>query len=231
MSESLESDEPSTAEAQEAEGLSTEESRDIKEYSMANDGTTLNELDSSLVTTGTPVEGGCAWTSFEDSPVLPENATAKMAELAGFESLGELSDNGFTEGRDVSTTDHKGWHGSVLLTSIDSETNTVKAEFLEVSRPAAAKLRYGADAVTVGDDGSVAQIKAKRYTGKAVPLVFDELESDGHLRRTVIKKAVVKSFDDVPHQRGSLLVFGMTFTINDPADGSEPYIIYRAKPE
>ncbi len=191
----------------------------------------LNELNSSLVTTGTPVDGGCAWTSFEDSPTLPTSATQKMSELSGFESLGELSDQGFTEGRDVSTTDHKGWHGSVLLTSVDSETNTVKAEFLEVSRPAAAKLRYGADAVTTGTDGSVSKIVAKKYKGKAVPLVFDELEADGFLRRTVIKKAVVKTFDDIPHQRGSLLVYGMTFTINDPADGSEPYAIYRAAAE
>lgn len=192
--------------------------------------TALNEIDSSLVTTGTPVEGGCAWTSFAESATLPTSATQKMSELS-FESLGELSDNGFTESRSVTTTDHKGWHGSALLTSIDSETNTVKAEFLEVSRPAAAKLRYGSDAVTTGEDGSVSVIAAKKYKGKAVPLVFDELESGGMLRRTVFKKAVVTSFDDIPHQRGSLLVYGMTFTINDPADGSEPYVIYRAKAE
>lgn len=190
----------------------------------------LKAIDSNLVTTGTPVDGGCAWTSFADDPTLPTSATTKMDAAAGFESLGEVSENGFTLGRSVSSTDHKGWHGSVVLTSIDSETNTVKVEFVEINRPAVSKLRYGADAVTAGEDGSVSQIDVKSYKGKAVPLVFDELESGGFLRRTVVKKAVVTDFDDVPHQRGSLLVYGMTFTVNEPSDGSAPITVYRAKP-
>ena len=35
----------------------------------------LKAIDSNLVTTGTPVDGGCAWTSFEDAPTLPTSAT------------------------------------------------------------------------------------------------------------------------------------------------------------
>lgn len=187
-------------------------------------------IDATLVTVGNPTEGGCCYTSFEASPTLPTDATTAMSTLSGFVSLGEVSENGFTESRSVETTDHKGWHGTVVMTSVDGETNKFKAEFLEINRPAVAKLRYGADAVTAGADGSVSQIDYKAYAGKAVPLVFDELESNGYLRRTVIKKAVVTSFDDVPHQQGSLMVYGMEFTANDPDDGGAPVTVYRAKP-
>ena len=84
--------------------------------------------------------------------------------------------------------------------------------------------------MTEGEDGSVSKILYKGYDGKPHPLVFDELESNGFLRRTVVKKAVVTSFDEIPHRRGDLLVYGMEFTVNDPDDGSAPIEIYRAKP-
>ena len=190
----------------------------------------LSDIDASLVTVGKPVEGGCAYTSFADAPTLPTDATTKMSELTDFTSLGELTTDGVTESKSVSSTDHKGWHGTVLLTSIDDETNTFKLSLVEVNRPAAMRLRYGDDAVTVGEDGSVSKVEAKAYQGTAHPLVIDELETNGTLRRTVVKKAVVTSFDDVSHQRGSLLAYGLTFTANTPDDGSAPIVIYRAKP-
>lgn len=190
----------------------------------------INDIDSSLTTVGKPVEGGCVWTAFTKPKALPTDATTKMSTLTEFVSLGEISANGFTESKAISTTDHKGWHGTVVRTSVDEETNTFKLEFIEPNRPAVAKLRYGASAVTDGEDGSVAKILDKGYDGSAHPLVIDELESDGFLRRTVIKSAVVTSFDDVPHQRGALMVYGMTFTANDPEDGSAAIEVHRAKP-
>lgn len=190
----------------------------------------ITDIQASLSTTGKPVEGGCCYTAFGTPTALPADATTKMSTLKEFVSLGELSKNGYTESRSISTTNHKGWHGVTVITSIDDETNTYKAEFIEPARPAVARLRYGDDAVTEGEDGSVREIKVKPFDGKPHPLVFDELEDSGYLRRTVVKKAVVTSFDETPHQKGALLVYGMTFTVNEPDDGSEPIAIYRAKP-
>ncbi len=190
--------------------------------------TPAKELDTSLVTVGQPTEGGCCYTSFRDNPTLPTDAVTKMSTLADFESLGELSENGYTQGQSVSTNKFKGWHGSVVLTSISEEDHTFKVEFIEPNRPSVAKLRHGANNVDVDENGDVTHIKAVVGTGVAVPLVFDELESNGWLRRTVVKKATIDSFDDVPHTKGSLLVYGMTFTAIDD-DGF--YDIYRAKPQ
>lgn len=187
----------------------------------------LENFDNNLVTTGSPSEGGCCWTCFSDSPTLPTDATTPMA--APWESLGDLSENGFTEGKSVTANKLKGWRGSTVLVSISDEERTLKVEFIEIARPSVAKLRYGAENVKAGVDGSVSEISDKVGLNQRLPIVVDELESNGFLRRTVVKQAMIESFDDVPHQRGNLVVYGMTFSILDSGDG-EPVKIYRAKP-
>lgn len=187
----------------------------------------LAVFDNNLVTTGSPAEGGCCWTSFDDNPTLPTDATTAMT--TPWESLGDLTEDGFTEGKSITSSKLKGWRGSTVIVAYSDEDRTLKLAFIEVNRPSVAKLRYGAENVTAGTDGSVAKIIDKVGVMQNLPFVIDELESGGFLRRTVIKRASVESFDDVPHQRGSLLVYGMTLSIIDTGDG-EPVTIYRAKP-
>lgn len=188
----------------------------------------LKDIDSSLVTVGQPTDGGCAWVCFGKPAKLPTDATTKMSTLADYVSLGDISENGFTEANARTKNKFKNWGGNVILTSISDEENTYKIEFVETSRPAVAKLRYGSGSVEVGTDGSVSHIKGIVGTDEQVSLVIDELESNGYLRRTVIPVATIDSFDDVPHQKGSLLVYGMTFTAVK-GDGNV-FDIYRAKP-
>lgn len=189
---------------------------------------TLKDIDTSFVTVGKPTDGGCVYTSFNDSPTFATDATTKVSSLDGnWESLGDLSEDGFTISNSMTVNDFKGWHGSVVLTSRSDEKNQIKLAFIEVNRPSVAKLRYGAKNVQTGEDGSVSHIKAKTGVDAIIPLIIDELESNGYLRRTVIKRAKVDSFDDIPHQQGSLLVYGATLTI---LEGEEAFDIWRAKP-
>lgn len=188
------------------------------------------ELNSENVTVGQPVSGGAVWTSFADSPTLPTDATTKMSDQTEWESCGELSDDGISEATDASSNDFKGWHGSTVLTTIDSTTQTYELHFIETGRSTVAKLRYGADNVTVGTDGAWTVANQPAIMGDIiVPLVIDELESSGYLRRTVIPKAKISNIGDTDHQKGSLLAFDLTFTALDPGDGVNVHI-YRAKP-
>ena len=190
---------------------------------------TLADIDSNLVTTGRPTDGGCVYVTFDMEATTPTDATTKMSTLADFESVGELSENGFTEGKATTANKFKGWHGSVVLSEVSDEEHTFKLEFIEVARPVVAKMRFGENAVTAGADGSIASIKPVIGTNITVKMVIDELESNGYLRRTVIKKATIDTFDDVAHQKGSLMVYGCTCTAIDPGDGT-PFEVYRAKP-
>lgn len=189
----------------------------------------IKELDNKFATFGSPVEGGACWTSFADTFALPTDATQKMSNQTGFESLGELSENGFTETHSMDIQKAKGWHGTVVATQVSSEDSTFKVEFLEVSRTTAAKLRYGKSNVEENEDGSFKKVSAKPVGTATVPLVIDELENTGYLRRTVIPKASIESFDDIAHQKGNLMVYGMTFTAI-PDETGAAYYIYRAKP-
>lgn len=188
----------------------------------------MTDIDTSLITVGAPTDGGCIYISFDDSADLPADASTAASTLTKFESLGDVSENGFTESRSISSTNHKDWAGSVVMTTVDSDEVSFKVELLEVNRAAAAKLRYGSDSVKLtGSD--VTEIDYTAFKAEPRPIFVDELESNGMLRRTVIKKGVVTSFDDIAHQKGSLMAYGMTITANTPDDGSAPVVVYRAK--
>ncbi len=190
---------------------------------------TLEPIDHNLVTVGQPTEGGCVWIAFDiEKATLPKDATTAMSESAGFVSLGDLSEDGFTEKKSRTKTDHKNWNKDIVLTSVDEDKVSYTMAFIEPNRPAVAKLRYGSGNVQEGEDGSVSHISGKLGTAENVAIVVDELESGGFLRRTVIGKATVDAFDDVPHQKGSLLVYGCEITA---IKGKGNYFdVYRAKP-
>lgn len=184
-----------------------------------------NNIDTSNITVGQPTEGGCIYWDEKNTATLPTDATTALA--AGFESLGDVSENGFTESNPVEVTNHKDWGGDVVVSTIDSEETTFKVELLEVNRAAAAKAYYGVDAVTVDAQGFVKAIDYKARKVESHPFVIEELETSGNLRRTVIRKGTVTSLDDVPHQKGSLMLYGMTITAAKPANGLAKASVYR----
>lgn len=196
-------------------------------YTTDDTNTTINP---SNVTTGGPVEGGCCYTNFSDSPQLPQTASESLVGTGStWENVGELSDQGWTQSTSTSVNKFKGYHGTVLLTEVADEENTFKAEFLEITRATTDKLRYGESKVTVDEDGFVSAIDPTIVPGHIVPLVFDELLSNGIKQRTVFPRVKIDSVDDQAHQRGSLLVYGMTFTALVDSQ-NRPYYVRRSKP-
>lgn len=194
---------------------------------MADDNKSINPQN---VTTGDPTEGGCGYVNFESSPKLPATASEDITGTdTKWENLGEFSENGYT--KSVSTTDNtfRGWHGSVMLTKLSEETNTFKIEFIEVTRVTVLKLRYGKDNVKTDNDGNPQAITPTTIPSDKVAIVIDELLSNGMKMRTVFPSVTINSVDDEQHTRGSLMLYGITFTASVDAD-NHPYYIYYAKP-
>lgn len=190
-----------------------------------------SDIDTSNATNGAPVEGGCCYTSFAANPTLPTNATAAMSTLTDFVSLGELSDQGYTESKEIETSEFEGWHGITILSVVNKEKNKYKAEFTEVERAAVLQLRYGPENVTVDQTtGKVTHVEGKPTGDITVPLVFDELYASGRLCRTVVPKAHITGVDDTPHQRGSLMVYGIEFTALGVGDNLKGFDKYYATP-
>lgn len=192
---------------------------------MADDNKTINPNN---VTTGGPVEGGCAYVSFDAEPNIPTSAATDITAVSsGFENLGELSDQGWTHGVSTSVNQFKGYHGKTLLSESSEEEHALKLELTEVVRLSANKLRFGVSAI-VTNNGEVAEIHPTAVPGQIVCIVIDELFSNGIKQRTVCPRAKINSVDDEAHQKGSLLVYGMTFDLLVDEDGV-PYHQYRAK--
>lgn len=182
------------------------------------------KVDASLVTVGQPTEGGCAYICFGEAAKLPTDATTDISTLTDFESLGYISENGITESMSLTVNKHGEWGGKTILTTISKQEGAVKAEFEEINRGTVAKIRYGKDNVTVGTDGSVKSIKEGALPYQEYALVLDELECNGSLRRTVYPRIAIESFDDIAHQKGSLMVYGMTFTKLFDNEGNSAYV-------
>lgn len=188
------------------------------------------DLNSKFVSIAQPIEGGAAWVCFDEDPTYPTDAVTPMKDIPGWYSLGELSTNGFTESKSISSDPKRGWHNTVLLTSETETTETYKAEFLEYVRASVAMLRYGVDNVEVNEDGSWSHLKHGSTANQTPAFVFDELESNGHLHRTLVKRASGTEFDDVGHAFGDLIYYGMTFMALAPKEGGEPIEEWRAQP-
>ena len=130
----------------------------------SEDATPAADIDPSLVTTGSPVEGGCVYTSFKANPTLPADATTKISTLSDLVSLGDLSPDGFTASRSVTVNEFKGWHQSIVLTKVSEEKHQYKMVFIKSVRSSVAKLRYGAGNVETNEDGTFSHIKAVAST-------------------------------------------------------------------
>ena len=189
----------------------------------------LDPIDPTLVTTGTPCEGGCAWVAFGDNVTEPTDAVTKMSTLNDYASCGDVGEDGYTATKSISNSEFKNWAEQIVFVKLSEEKHQYKIAFIETVRGSVAKLRYGSDAVEFGADGAISHIKAISGKNEPVSLVLDELEDTGYLRRTVLHKAVIDSFDDVVHKPGELISYGFTFTLLKPK-GKDYFDIYRAKP-
>ncbi|MCI6547586.1 MAG: hypothetical protein MR415_02940 [Coriobacteriaceae bacterium] len=194
----------------------------------------LDNINPGNVTTGSPVDGAACFVNFDLTTDVSAITAANYLETfkasgSKWKNLGELSENGYTESTSTTSNKFKGWHGTPLLNKVSDEEDTFKTEFVEVDRDTVAQLRYGEANVTTDEDGSIKSITPTRVPTRSVIMAFAELLDNGRLRLTIFPRASIGSIDDVAHQQGSLLIYGMTFSASNDAKG-HPYYITYAKP-
>lgn len=190
----------------------------------------LADIDETLSTTGKPREGGCLYANFDpDNCELPSDATTKITDLPGWVSLGDLTSDGIVFGRSATANQLKGHQGTVVISETSDQTETVKFTLIEPNRPSAAQVYYGKDAVEAGDDGTVKTVHDALATGVKLALCEDSLESNGFLRRTVVPKMSVDTYDEVTHKQGDFISYGVTGTVIKKS-AKDAKTIYRAKP-
>lgn len=201
---------------------------------MTDTATDLDTINPDYVSTGTPVDGASCFINFDLSTDISAVTAANYlttfkAEGSKWKNLGELSDSGYTKSVSTTSNTFKGWHGSPLLTKISDEENKFKCEFVEVSRPTVAQVRYGETNVVLDTDGSIKSITPTRVPTTRAIIAFAEALDNGRLSLTIFPRAAIDSIDDEAHQQGSLFTYGMTFSAGTDSKG-HPYYITYAKP-
>lgn len=186
----------------------------------------LENLDTSLITVGQPSQGGYLYAYIGTPESLPTDAVSALP--SGFESVGYITENGINDTASITSNKFGEWGGTNVLSFNSKIEGTMKVELEEINRPVCAKLRYGSNNVTVDTDGTVKSVKETTAPNEEVCFVAEEIESNGMKRRIIFPRVKVESVDDIAHQLGSLMVYGLTFTKLVGADGYS-VMVHRGK--
>lgn len=144
--------------------------------------------DKSNVTIGRPKKGGALFWAPEGTP-LPTSADAALDNA--FTNLGYVTEDGVTFSTAEEGDDVNAWGPETVMHSQTSYSKTANFNLLETSKVAVLQFLYGADNVTVNDDGSVTWDE----TGEQLPrgvFVCDTLQNNGstpRIRRQVFGDA------------------------------------------
>ena len=137
---------------------------------------------------------------------LPTTSTATPD--AAFKDLGYLTDDGFTEARDVNQDEVTAWqNGTVVRRTITSQAMTVeftlaetKADVLEFVRPGSTITGVGPYAMEVGPVTAVRRA-----------LIFDVLDDTVHIRK-VYPNCEITDFGDIEYKNGQAIGYPVTLT-------------------
>src|SRR5574344_320898 len=187
---------------------------------------TESAINTSNVTASKPVSNGGIVYWAPKGTALPTDAPTALA--AEYESLGDIGEDGFTESTKTDSNDFKDMAKNVVLTTSAGKTRSFKVTFIEALRVSLMKFIYGSASVTV--DGTTSALTRVEMSNADQPegvMVIEELMSDGTKRRTVLDRAKVSDYDDIDHQQGKLLSYGVTISALD--DNGKAGNIYFAK--
>lgn len=135
------------------------------------------------------------------------NATAptdSTTPLAGFKSLGYISEDGVVNTYDQESENIKDWNGNVVLTVLTSTEDTFKFTLLESLNEDVLKFVYGDDAVS---NGVLTVAGAEPVERK---LVLEMATVGGKKKRIYIPRAKVSEVGDISYVAGEATAYELT---------------------
>lgn len=154
-------------------------------------------------------DGGIFYTAVNGT-TMPTDAKTAMSTFTAFASLGDIDEDGFTETTDVDDGDSfKDIDGDEVLAVPGGKTRSVKVNFIEPTRLSLLKAYYGDDNVTRTGQNTTINADTKPDTTERC-FVAEEVLSNGVVQRTCIPRGVITGYEDMKHDKGDLMVLGMT---------------------
>ncbi|WP_181445591.1 phage tail protein [Gryllotalpicola protaetiae] len=155
---------------------------------------------------------------------VPTNATDALP--SGFDPLGYISEDGYTNTVDSDTDTLGAWGGDVVATLFNGDTETFTFTAIEIN-PVVLKQVYGPSNVTVVGDTITALHNS--IPRPHASWVFETLYN-GRVKRDVVPDGQITDIGDIVNQDGDAVGFEITVTAYPDADGNRAYT-YIAKVE
>jgi hypothetical protein len=185
--------------------------------------TAENAIDNSNVTLSARVKAsGVAYWAPKGTNA-PTTYTAPDSLGEEFVSLGNVSEDGWTESTDSDSNDFKDINGDTVLSKA-TKSRSFKIPFIEPFRVSVLKLSFNAANVETDTDGSLKHVKVTNDDSEEGVLVLYELLTNGGAMMYVIKHAKPTDFDDVSHNGSDLMTRTPTFACL--SDGDSVYDMY-----
>lgn len=131
--------------------------------------------DKTNITIGQPKAGGALFWAPSGTPIP---ADADEALDSAFVNLGYVTEDGLTATTTEEGDDISAWGPEPVMRTQTAYTRTFTFNLLETSRADALRFRYGADNVTVNQDGSIKVTDSGAPTPRGV-FVADTLQNNG----------------------------------------------------
>lgn len=186
-----------------------------------------NTANTDNISVGAPKVAGAIFRA----PLTASLPTSALTELTGdFETLGYISEEGFTYTQSRNTTPVKDWSGQTIDDLQDEKGDAFKFKMLEILKPVVNKMIFGDSNVT-GDIDTEMVIKSNAKELENHAYVVDFLLKGGAVRRIVIPKAKVTDISDVPYKKNELTGYEVTVTAYPCGDEEgNTHFQYVAKP-
>jgi len=146
---------------------------------------------------------------------MPESLTGDLSELAGWDPLGLLSEDGASESRDEDSNEFYAWGGILIRTSRSKHKRTLTVTALEDNLAVFGLVNPGSS-VSTSNGVNTRTVRVPRSDKRAFLL---ELRDGDTVRRRYIPQGEITSVGDITMSESDLQAFELTVTIYPSADG------------
>lgn len=157
----------------------------------------------------------------------PESALQELT--AEFETLGYISEDGYSNNNSRSSTPFKDWSGTEIDSVQTEKTDRFKYKMLEILKKVVNQEIFGDENVT-GDIDTEMVAKANAKELPEHMYVIDVIMKGGYIRRTVIPKGKVTEIAEISYKKNELAGFEVTISAFPSDAEGNTHFEYTAKP-
>ena len=151
---------------------------------------------------------------------LPTDASTSLAGT--FVSLGYIAQGGVTHNINLDTGEYRAWGGDLVMTYLNSKTNTFAFGLIEVLNKTTYEMIYGENNVS-GALNTGISVSAGGDDMTEYVYVIELSLRDGAMKRIVIPDGKITAVGDIVYQDGDAINYPVTITAQVDASGKSHY--------